>query len=194
MIDSKDRAGWFGASDTSYVVGNRETASFKKWWLIKMGLARSDLSTKAMRVGNAYEHKVLDAIRVKERDKQILIPELKLRVNLDGNSDGRIFEVKTHQNEFKVTKQYWRQAQVEMFAWKHEYGEVPQLYIVAYRATEDEYRNYFKDIDECRLSFHKVEYDETFIEKEYLPKLKYLRDCMEKGIMPKERVWSLQED
>ena len=186
MIENRDRSGWFGASDTSYVVGNRETASFKKWWLTKIGLSRSDISTKAMKVGNAYEHKVLDFLGVKGRDKQILVPELKLRVNLDGDDKGKIIEVKTHQNEFKVSKQYWRQAQAEMFAWKCEYGEVPQLFIVAYKTTEDEYRNYFKDIDEDRLSFHKVEYDENFIKNEYLPKLKYLKDCMEKGIMPKE--------
>ena len=186
MIESKDRSSWFGASDTSYVVGKRNTDSFKKWWLVKIGLSRNDISTKAMKVGNAYEHKVLDFLGVKGRDKQILVPELKLRVNLDGNSDDTIYEIKTHKNEFKVSKQYWRQAQVEMFAWKCEYGVVPDLFIVAYRTTEEDYTNYFREIEEDRLSFHKVEYDAAFIDNEYLPKLKYLRDCMEKGAMPKE--------
>ena len=186
MITDKDRSGWFGASDTSYIVGNWNTASFKKWWLAKLGLHASDISTKAMKVGNAYEHRVLDALDIKGRDKQILVPELKLRVNLDGNSDDTIYEIKTHKNEFKVSKQYWRQAQVEMFAWKCEYGVVPEIFIVAYRTTEEDYINYFGEIEEDRLSFHKIEYDADFIENEYLPKLKYLRDCMEKGVMPKE--------
>lgn len=45
-----------------------------------------------------------------EKEKQIIID--RLRVNLDGNTNACIYEVKTHKSEkdFKVSKQYWRQA------------------------------------------------------------------------------------
>ena len=118
MIQSQDRSGYFGASDTSMVVGNWKTKTFEKWWLEKLGLNKNNLSTEAMKAGNNYEHKILDALEIEgmEKDKQIIID--RLRVNLDGNTDTCIYEVKTHNinKEFKVSKQYWRQAQVEMYA------------------------------------------------------------------------------
>lgn len=181
MIDkSEGRAYWIGASDTSYVVGNWNTASFKKWWMEKLDLRKSTLQTKAMKCGNAFEHKILEAIpEVTEMDKQIIHEELGLRVNLDGNSIDTIYEVKTHTKPFKVSKAYWRQAQVEMFAFGTE-----KLYIVSYQLTEEDYKNYFRPIDSDRLKLHKVEYDKDFIENEYLPKLKILKECMDKGVMP----------
>lgn len=179
MIADHDRAWWFGASDTNLIVGNWKTATFKKWWLEKLALRRSGLQTKAMKCGNAFEHKILDTIPGVEMDKQILMPELHLRVNLDGNTADTIYEVKTHKSEqFKVSKAYWRQAQVEMFAY------VKRLYIAAYRLTEDDYRNYFRPIDAERLQFLPVAYDAGFIDNEYLPRLQYLGRCMEEGRMP----------
>ena len=38
MIASKDRSGYFGASDVDKIVGNYNTKSFKKWWLEKIGI------------------------------------------------------------------------------------------------------------------------------------------------------------
>lgn len=80
-----------------------------------------------------------------EKDKQIIID--RLRVNLDGNTNTCIYEVKTHKinKEFKVSKQYWRQAQVEMYA-----SNIHKLYIVAYGLTENDYINYFNEIDKKR--------------------------------------------
>lgn len=190
MIANKDRSGWFGGSDTSYIVGNWQTDSFKKWWLEKLGLRQNDLNTKAMKCGNAYEHKILDCIGCR-KDHQIIIPELKLRVNYDGDRDGTIYEVKTFKVEkgFRVSKAYWRQAQVEMYAMKTE-----SLYVVAYPLGDAEYRNYFMEIDTDNIQYHKVEYDTDFIETEYLPKLKYLAQCLELRKMPskEEYIWSLQ--
>lgn len=182
MIQDKDRAFWFGASDTSYIVGNLETASFKKWWLEKMGLRKNELSTKAMKCGNAFEHKILDTIPGIRKDHQIIIPELRLRVNYDGDVSPIIYEVKTHKESkpFKVSAAYWRQAQVEMFAYKTK-----QLYIVAYALSESDYQNYFNDIEPERITRHKVEYDEKWIEEKYLPRLRYLCECLEKGVLPK---------
>lgn len=192
MIVNKDRSGWFGGSDTSYVVGNWQTDSFKKWWLEKLGLRQNDLNTKAMKCGNAYEHKILDCIGCR-KDYQIIIPELKLRVNYDGDKDGTIYEVKTFKAEkgFVVTKGYWRQAQVEMYAMKTE-----KIFIVAYPLGESEYRNYFMEVDAEKIQFHSVEYDSEFIETEYLPKLKYLSHCLEIGKMPtkEEYIWNSQEN
>lgn len=185
MIQSQDRSYYIGASDTSMVVGNWKTKSFENWWLEKIGILKNKFSNEATKAGNNYEHKILLALNIPnlELDKQIIID--RLRVNLDGNTENCIYEIKTHniEKEFKVSKQYWRQAQVEMYAYNTR-----NLYIVSYALEEKDYINYFNDIDLDRVKFHKVEYDEKFINEEYLPKLKILSECLEKGIFPKEEV------
>ncbi len=182
MIQSKDRSGYIGASDTSYVVGNWNTKSFDNWWLEKIGIRTNKLNTEALMAGNNYEHKILEALEIPnlEMDKQIIIN--RLRVNLDGNTDDCIYEVKTHNanKEFKVTKQYWRQAQVEMYA-----SKIHGLYIISYSLQENDYKNYFNKIDKERIQKTKVDYDEEFINNEYLPRLNILTECLEKGIFPK---------
>ena len=181
MIQSQDRSNYIGASDTSIVVGNWKTKTFEKWWLEKLGLNRNGISTEAMKAGNNYEHKILESLEIEnlEMDKQIIID--RLRVNLDGNTDTCIYEVKTHNidKEFKVSKQYWRQAQVEMYA-----SKIHNLYIVAYALQESDYKNYFNEIDKDRIQQIKVDYDEEFIENEYLPKLQILEKCLKEGVYP----------
>lgn len=181
MIQSQDRSYYIGASDTSMVVGNWNTKTFEKWWLEKLGLNKNNLSNEAIKAGNNYEHKILEALEIEnmEKDKQIIID--RLRVNLDGNTNTCIYEVKTHntEKEFKVSKQYWRQAQVEMYA-----SNIHELYIVAYALQENDYNNYFNKIDKTRIQKIKVDYDEEFIQREYLPKLKVLTDCLKEGAYP----------
>lgn len=181
MIASQDRSYYIGASDTSMVVGNWTTKTFEKWWLEKLGLNKNDLKTEAMQTGTNYEHKILEALGIEnlEKDKQIIID--RLRVNLDGNTDTCIFEVKTHniEKEFKVSKQYWRQAQVEMFA-----SNIHKLYIVAYGLQEDDYKNFFNTIDKDRIKLLQVDYDEKFITEEYIPKLEILTRCLKEGVFP----------
>jgi len=185
MIQSKDRSMWIGASDTKFVVGNYKTATWEKWWRQKLGLNKDHFETEAMKVGTHLEHKVLDFISTEiEMDKQILIPEMRLRVNYDGNKGNQIYEVKTHKDDFKVTKPYWQQAQVEMFAWKLVNNVVPDLYIAAYQVNEEDYKNFFAQVDGDRLAFYPIEYDEHFIDEEYLPKLLKLKECIDKGISP----------
>lgn len=183
MIASKDRSYYFGASDTSYVVGNWQTKSFEKWWLTKLGIARNTFTNESIIAGNNFEHKILNALDIQnlKMDKQIIID--RLRVNLDGNTDTCIYEVKTYnaEKEFKVSKQYWRQAQVEMYA-----SKIKNLYIVAYGLIEKDYKNFFNKIDKSRIQKIKIDYDEKFIEREYLPKLNYLTDCLKNGKYPKE--------
>jgi len=185
LIQSQDRSGYIGASDTSYVVGNWKTKSFEKWWLEKLGIAKNDFSNEAIKAGNNYEHKILEALNIEglQTDKQII--EDRLRVNLDGNTETCIYEVKTHNadKEFKVSKQYWRQAQVEMYA-----SNIKKLYIVAYSLIESDYKNYFNEIDTNRIQLIPVEYDEKFIKEEYLPRLQYLTVCLKEGKFPVKEV------
>ena len=184
MIQSQDRSYYIGASDTSFVVGNWKTKTFEKWWLEKIGIYKNNIKTEAMQTGTNYEYKILDSLEIEnlEKDKQIIYEELRLRANLDGNTNTCIYEVKTYneKKEFKVSKQYWRQAQVEMYA-----SNIHNLYIVAYALNENDYKNFFNQIDKNRISYHKIEYDRNFIEKEYLPKLKILSECLKKGVFPK---------
>lgn len=185
MIQSKKRAFWIGASDTYYVMGNWDTKTWKEWWMEKLGIRTSDLNTKPMRVGNAYEHKIIDfAVPGAEKDEQIVIPELSLRVNLDGRLGETIYEVKTYSaDSFKVSKRYWQQAQAEMFALKQK-ELTPSLYILAYHVGEAEYNNYFLNIEESKLSWHKILYDESF-EAEYVKRLQTLNECLKRGVIPR---------
>ena len=150
MIQSQDRSYYIGCSDTSVVVGKWNTKTFEKWWLEKLGIYKNTIKTDAMLAGTNYEHKILKSLEIVdlEMDKQIILEELRLRANLDGNTNTCIYEVKTHNinKEFKVSKQYWRQAQVEMFA-----SKIHNLKIVSYGLTENDYKNYFNNIDKKRI-------------------------------------------
>lgn len=182
MISNKDRSGYIGASDTAFVMRNWNTKTFEKWWRVKQGIEVNNISTDAMMAGTAYEHKILDALNITglEKDKQII--KGRLRVNLDGNTSSKIYEVKTHSAEkvFKVSAGYRMQVNVEMYA-----AGIRKACIVAYALQPEDYRNYYRDIDTKRLSFHEIVYDEAFIEK-YEKRLLYLCECLEKGIFPQE--------
>lgn len=188
MITDNDRSGWFGASDTAYIMGNWNTKTFKKWWLTKLGLNCDNFTTRAMNAGTYYEHAILDHIGAPRKDEQIIIPELRLRVNLDGDAPRHIYEVKTHKAEkpFKVSKAYLQQVRVQMFAKKSIEGCMPIAEIISYGLLEEDYKNFFNDIDPNRLQRHPIEYDTAFIEA-YLPRIEYLLECMVKGVFPDEK-------
>ena len=184
MIQSKDRSGWFGASDTKYIVGNWKTKTFRDWFMTKLGIVQNNVETRSMNAGTHKEGQILEYVSpFVEKDKQILIPELLLRVNLDGNIGKHIIEVKTHSADkpFKVSKAYWQQIQVQMFGYDSTEGE-----IVSYGLTEEDYNNYFLPIDDERLIHHPISYDERWVREEYLPKLKVLVECLKEGRMPDE--------
>ena len=61
---------------------------------------------------------------------------------------------------------------------------IHELYIVAYALEENDYKNYFNDIDKKRIELIKVDYNEDFIQNEYLPKLNYLTECLKRGVFP----------
>ena len=185
MIQSQDRSGWFGASDVGYIMGNWATRTFRSWWLQKLGLDNRHFCTKAMNAGTYYEHAVLEHIGAPRMDHQILIPELRLRVNLDGDAPGKIWEVKTFKAEkpFKVTNAYWQQVQVQMFAKLEVEKVLPEAEIVSYGLTTEDYANFFREIDPARVGHHPIGYDPAFI-RLYLDKLAVLRDCMIRGVFP----------
>lgn len=183
MIADKDRSGYIGASDVQYVIGNWKTKTWEKWWMEKLGIRSSHFDNMYTIAGTNWEHRILDSLGIPnlEKDKQIIIEDLRLRVNLDGNTPTRIKEVKTYQWEkgFKVPKKYINQVQVQMFGSKI-YGAD----IVAYGLEDADYQNFFREIDAGRLEEIPVDYDPNWIENVYLPKHRILADCLKKGVFP----------
>lgn len=187
MISTQDRSGYFGASDTAMIMGNWKTKTFQKWWLQKLGLNTDHYTSKAMNAGTYYEHAILDVIGSPRKDHQIIIPEYRLRINYDGDGFGRIDEVKTHSQDktFKVTKGYWQQMQVQIFGKLTTEKVMPKPTIWAYGLLEEDYKNFFNPIDKERLKRYPIDYDKKFIDG-YLHRVKYLKDCLDKGVMPDE--------
>lgn len=187
MIQNQDRSGWFGASDTQFVMGNWKTKTFKNWWLKKLGIDTSHFTSVAMNAGTYYEHAILDVIGVPRKDHQIIIPEYRLRINLDGDGIGRLDEIKTYkfENGFKVSKAYWQQVQVQMYGKLFEEKVMPKANIWAYGLKDEDYKNFFNAIDKDRLKAYPIEYDDEFIDR-FLPRIMYLKGCLEGGIFPDE--------
>lgn len=183
MIASKDRSNYFGASDTKFIIGNYDTRTFEIWWLTKVGIYQRNFQNDSTLAGTHYEHKILDALNIKdlEKDKQIIID--RLRVNLDGNTSQKIYEVKTYkyENGFDLNKHkdYINQVQIQMFA-----TGIHKAEIVAYGLLEKDYSNYFNEIDKNRLSEYEIEYNEDFIQNVYAPRLEYLTYCIKEGKFP----------
>ena len=182
MIASHDRSGYFGASDTDKIIGNYKTATFEKWWMQKIGINRDRFDNKYTSAGTHYEHRILESLGIPmEMDKQIILEDLLLRVNLDGNDADTIYECKTYGFEkgFNMPKKYINQVQVQMFA-----SGFRKAKIIAYGLLEGDYDNYFHDIDPDRRSEFVIEYDERWINEVYLPKLKFLVECLREGRFP----------
>lgn len=182
MITDKDRSGYIGGSDTGYVMKGWNSKTFDHWWRIKLGEETDTYTNEAMEAGTAYEHRILDALNIPELEKDKQIISGRLRVNLDGNTKTKVYEVKTYKagKPFRVSKDYWRQVQVEMYALGVRHGE-----IVAYALTPEDYKNHNREIDPKRISHHKIKYDRRFIQ-EYLKRLEYLSECLENGRWPIE--------
>ncbi len=182
MIASQDRSGYFGASDTDKIIGNYKTATFEKWWMQKVGINRDHFDNKYTSAGTHYEHRILESLGIPmELDKQIILEDLRLRVNLDGNDSDTIYECKTYkiENGFKLPRKYINQVQVQMFA-----SGLRNAKIIVYGLTEKDYDNYFNDIDPSRRGEFIIAYNEQWINEVYLPKLKYLAECLKEGRFP----------
>jgi hypothetical protein len=182
MIADKDRSGYFGASDTDKIIGNWKTATFEKWWMQKIGINRDHFDNKYTAAGTHYEHRILESLGIPmELDKQIILEDLRLRVNLDGNDTDTNYECKTYkyENGFKMPKKYINQVQVQMFA-----SGLKKSKIIVYGLTEEDYDNYFNPIDPERRSEHVIEYDERWINEVFLPRHKCLAKCLIEGRFP----------
>jgi len=151
MIKDADRSHFFGASDARHIFSeNREKKSWLDWWETKKGGENAFFGNKFTRAGNMFEHSILKAYNSDlELDRQIIIEDLRLRVNLDGNTEDEIVECKTYRYEkgFKITEAYMQQAQLQMYAWNNELDEngekkntpVDHVTFVSYGLLEDEY-------------------------------------------------------
>lgn len=182
MISNQNRSYYIGASDTQHVIGNWKTKTFEKWWLEKIGFTSNQIHTEAMMAGTAFEHRIIDSLNILEMEKDKQFISGRLRVNLDGNTPDTIYEIKTYkyQNGFKVPKHYREQVWVEMFG-----SGIRKAYIVAYGLLEEDYNNFYRDIDPIRRQRFEIQYNEEFINKIYLPRFRYLSECLDLGKFPK---------
>lgn len=192
MIASHDRSGYIGASDVQYVIGNWKTKTWERWWMQKLGINTDHFDTRYTIAGTNWEHRILDSLGIPnlEKDKQIIVEDLLLRVNLDGNTPSRIKEVKTYRMDgvsgdiirFKAHQcptRYWRQVQVQMFG-----SAIFGADVVAYGLEEVDYDNFLREIDPQRRQEIPVEYDRKWVETVYLTKHMILADCLKKGVFP----------
>jgi hypothetical protein len=148
----------------------------------KIGINRDHFENKFTAAGTHWERKILESLGVPmEFDRQIIIEDLRLRVNLDGDNGRKIYECKTYgfDKGFKMPKKYIQQVQVQMFA-----SALREAEIVSYGLIEEEYDNYFLPVDKDRRQEHPIPYDEKWINGVYLPKLRYLAECLKEGRFP----------
>ena len=184
MITNHDRSGYIGASDVQFVIGNWKTKTWEKWWMQKLGMNQDHFDNMYTKAGTNWEHRILDSLGLPdlEKDRQFIIEDLRLRVNLDGNLPDRIKEAKTYQWEKgwkKTPQKYINQVQVQMFG-----SGIHAADIVAYGLVPEDYDNYLRAIDPQRLAEHPVTYDPMWIDREYLPKHMILADCLKRGVFP----------
>ena len=184
MISNHDRSGWIGASDVQFVIGNWSTKTWEKWWMQKLGINQDHFDNMYTKAGTNWEHRILDSLGLPdlEKDRQFIIEDLRLRVNLDGNLPNRIEEVKTYQWEKgwkKTPQKYIDQVQVQMFG-----SNIFNAEIVAYGLLPEDYENYLRAIDPQRRAQHPVVYDTRWVNDVYLPKHLILADCLKRGVFP----------
>ena len=192
MITDHDRSGWFGASDEQYLIGNWKTKTWEKWWMQKLGINNDHFDNRYTIAGTNWEHRILESLQIPglEMDRQFIIEDLRLRVNLDGNTPTRNKEVKTYKlfgvsgdiSRFKAhqcPQRYWNQVQVQMFG-----SKIFGTDVVAYGLEEADYDNFLRPIDPNRLQQIPVAYDQKWIEEVYLPKLYILVDALKRGVFP----------
>ena len=183
MIKNKDRSNYFGASDVDKIMGKWTSKTFAEWWIEKLGIFSKPFENIYTIAGTSWEHHILESLKLNlEYDKQVIIEELKLRVNLDGNSADCIYECKTHRQDkpFNLPKKYIQQVNVQMYALG-----VKKAKIVLYGLVTEDYKNFFAPIDNSRLQIIDVPYDEHFI-KRFIVRLKYLSKCLGQKKFPNE--------
>ena len=166
-----------------YVIGNWKTKTWEKWWMQKLGINQDHFDNKYTLAGTNWEHRILDSLGIPglEKDRQFLVEDIRLRVNLDGSLPNRIKEVKTYQwaKGWKTPQKYINQVQVQMFG-----SKIFGADIVAYGLEEADYDNFLRALDPGRLQQIPVEYDQKWIETVYLPKHRILAEALKRGVFP----------
>lgn len=187
MIASQDRSYYIGASDVEKVIGNWKTKTWLKWYMQKLAINNDHFDNVYTLAGTHFEHRILESLGVPmEFDKQFIIEELRMRVNLDGNTDDCNYECKTTKediNLFKPPKKYINQTQVQMFG-----SKIRHTKLVVYQLVEEDYENFFRPIDPERRRVFDIPYNEEWVNGIYLPKHLILRDCLVKGVLPDEAI------
>lgn len=182
MIHDHDRSYYIGASDVGKVMGRWDTKTFEKWWRVKQGFDKDTFVNDAMAAGTFYERRILESLGLNlEYDRQYI--DGRLRVNLDGNLPDTIFECKTHSadKEFKVSAQYRNQVNVQMYV-----SGIHDAFIVSYGLVEEDYKNFYNEIDPNRRQLWRVEYDEDWITNKFLPRYECLAKCLDEGGYPND--------
>ena len=173
MIQDKDRRWWFGASDSQKIMTpNHNTNTWQSWWRMKCGLEEQEFTgNKYTDAGTRFEHPILECFdKNMNKDRQLTIENLRLRVNYDGDLDGNIFEVKTHKanNVFEISQYIYAQVQTQMYVWKECRDDFKHLYILSYALTTEDYENdepAVNDIDFDRIKIHKVKYSRGHVKR-----------------------------
>ena len=149
----------------------------------KLGINQDHFDNRYTMAGTNWEHRILDSLGIPglEKDRQFLVEDIRLRVNLDGSLPNRIKEVKTYQwaKGWKTPQKYINQVQVQMFG-----SKIFGADIVTYGLEEADYDNFLRALDPGRLQQIPVDYDQRWIETVYLPKHMILADCLKRGVFP----------
>lgn len=172
MISNKDRAYWFGASDSLKIISpNHSTKTWQSWWRVKCGIEEPEFTgNKYTDAGTRFEHPILEAFdKDINKDRQLIIEDKRLRVNYDGDKNGIIYEVKTHKIEkpFEITPYIEAQVQTEMYVWQECRDDFKGLRILSYGMTEEDYNNdspTVDDVDPDRIKVRKVKYKRRKVE------------------------------
>lgn len=170
MISDNDRSYWFGASDSQKVIAtNHNTETWRKWWRVKCGIEESDFVGNIYTdAGQKFEHPILDAFdKGINKDRQLFIDDMRLRVNYDGDKNGYIYEVKTHKADkpFEISPYIEAQVQTEMYVYQECLDDFKGLYILSYGLTESDYYCDEPIVDFDRIKVHKVKYRPKAIKK-----------------------------
>lgn len=186
MIRDHDRSGYIGASDVRYVMGSWKGKTFENWWLEKLGLRVNRFENQYTRAGNAWEHRILRALNIPNMvmDAQFINEPLKLRVNLDGNTENCIYEVKTYRYQpgWQVPRHYFWQVQVQMLC-----SGIHRAELVCYGLRPDDYR-LAGSVDPARLKRINVAYDPLWLDRQYLPRHRVLAECLKRREYPQKNI------
>ena len=66
--------------------------------------------------------------------------------------------------------------------------------LVAYPMEEENYDNFFLEVDKDKVEVFEIAYDEHWIQTEYLPRLVYLAECLKKRKTPNKEEFERRQN